>query len=147
METNYSKYNIYSLLKKKANTIFLSIIIFLFLLVCLSFFFVKFDTYSSFFGIYICTNQECFIKTTIPLNVTKELKENYKIEVNKKNHDLNIKTFGEVEIIDSKEAIQYLEILIPKQEFYNNQTISFYLESEKKNLWQIIMKALKGGDE
>jgi len=138
--------NIYSLKKKypKKIPIIISFLSFLTLLLLLAKF--QIETSLTLDGIYTCS-KTCSIKTVLPLNEIKKLREKEEIKVNQKKVPLKIKEFGEIMELENKLSVQNVILEIPKQDYYEKQTIEIQIIKEKESLLKLILKSMKGGEE
>ncbi len=115
----------------------------LILLIALSFFSVS--SSSSYTGIYSCNANICQIKTVIDLNTMYEIESNWQLLVHDELEDFNVIQFGD--FVEQESFVgQEVVLRVSKQDYYNNQTISFQIIKNKKNFWNIFLDTLKGGD-
>lgn len=138
--------NSYNLYKKKS--IFTKYglgIVILFLIGIIYLYDIRFESTLKIEGIYTCP-KTCLIKTQLPLNEIKKLNTKSKIKIKENFMPLKIKEFGKIEIYENKISVQEVNIEIPKQEFYEKQMVEVEILKEQENIYQIIYKALKGGD-
>lgn len=138
--------NSYNLYKKKS--IFTKYglgIVLLFLIGIIYLYDITFISTLKIEGIYTCT-KTCLIKTQLPLNEIKKLNTKSKIKIKENFMPLKIKEFGKIEIYENKISVQEVNIEIPKQEFYEKQMVEVEILKEQENIYQMIYKALKGGD-
>lgn len=120
--------------------------ILLFFLECVILHFIKFPNIKNFYGLYQCANIECTIKSSIPIDSISYFKENSEIEVNKKRIKIIKVLFLEISN-QNNQAYQTIAITIPKQEYFNHQTIPYAIKTDYEGMWSLLWKAMKGGDE
>ena len=146
MKTKTIWNNIYSLLKEKPKrkmfTMFIILSFLLFLLVIKE---VKFSKTERVEGVYL-SGTVCTIKSTIPYEIAKKLKNDMQIIIDKKVVPLKIKEFGKIDYITDSMVIQSITIEVPKLSFYEKQTIEYQIIFEKEPIYKILIKAMKGGD-
>lgn len=81
----------------------------------------------------------------IDLNTMYEIESNWQLLVHDELEDFNVIQFGD--FVEQESFVgQEVVLRVSKQDYYNNQTISFQIIKNKKNFWNIFLDALKGGD-
>lgn len=85
------------------------------------------------------------ITSFLQVSEVAELKTSQKLILNKQEQNLQIEKIYNPELVNNV-AIQQVVFEVPKQEFYENQTVSFVIQKTKKNIWEILWESLKGGD-
>ena len=81
----------------------------------------------------------------IDLNTMYELETNWKILFDGELQDFNVIEFGK--FVEQEGFVsQKVTLRVSKQDYYNDQTISFDVVKGKKNFWQVFFDILKGGD-
>lgn len=85
------------------------------------------------------------ITSFLQVSEVVELKTSQKLILNKQEQNLQIEKIYNPELVNNV-AIQQVVFKVPKQEFYENQTVSFVIRKTKKNIWEILWESLKGGD-
>lgn len=85
------------------------------------------------------------ITSFLQVSEVAELKTSQKLILNKQEQNLQIEKIYDPELVNNV-AIQQVVFEVPKQEFYENQTVSFVIQKTKKNIWEILWESLKGGD-
>ena len=138
--------NRFSLKKSKPKLKLVCVFSFLLLLTLIfSFSLISFDVGSTYEGVYSCQKNACTITSFFTVSEVVELKSTQRMIIDKKEQDLHIKKISDPEIMNNV-AISQVIFGVTKQEFYENQTVSFFIQKEKKNIWQILWDNLKGGD-
>lgn len=138
----------YNLAVVKAQTFqgdFLWLFLSCFGVLVLSLCFFSCSNLTSYSGVYSCNTNICQIDTVIDINTMYELQTNWKIILGDKVQEFHVIEFGEV-IEQDNFVGQKLSLRVPKQNYYNYQTISFSIVKGKKNFWRIFFELLKGGD-
>ena len=138
--------NRFSLKKRKPKIKILCFLSFTYLLFLVTFFvFFSFDFGTAYDGIYSCKKNHCTITSFLQVSEVVELKTSQKLILNKQEQNLQIEKIYDPELVNNV-AIQQVVFKVPKQEFYENQTVSFVIRKTKKNIWEILWESLKGGD-
>ena len=138
--------NRFSLKKINPQIKFLSFLSFGFLLFLLCFFFFfSFKSGLTYEGVYSCGKKECTITSYFLVSDILKMNDTQKFFLNKQEQDFKVSKIYDAEIINNV-AFQKVVFIIPKQDFYENQTVSFFIQKDEKNIWQILWENLKGGD-
>ncbi len=141
------KYNIYNLRRKKlplTNILICLVMIGILIYLLIN---LKIDNESkSYYGIYNNNNKSSYISTSLPIEVSKNLKENDKIFIDNKYYKLDVKSFGKIEEV-SNVSFQNLNINIPKLKYFDKQMILFSLNKHDVSFINTFIDILKGGDE
>lgn len=96
-------------------------------------------------GIYYCL-EDCYVKTMIPLEEIKKLKTNQILKIENQKIPLKIEKMSEIMELENIEPVQSVVIKVPKQDFFEKQTIELQIIKEKECLIKEILKAMKGGE-
>lgn len=122
-----------------------SLFFFLFLIFILAFSFIKFPKGKEYTGIYICEENNCFIHSVWPLEEVEKLQKNTEIIVDKKTILLSDITF-ENPTLENNIVTQEVIMKVPPENYYNYQTITYNVKQGEETIYEMLWKALKGGD-
>ena len=138
--------NRFSLKKLNPHIKFLSFLSFGFLLFLICFFWkFSFKSGLTYEGVYSCKKNVCTVTSYFLVSDILKMNDTQKFFLNKQEQDFKISNIYDAEIIQNV-AFQKIVFTIPKQDFYENQTVSFFIQKEEKNIWQILWENMKGGD-
>lgn len=139
------KYNLAVVKAQKFQDYFLWFFLICFVVLLISLCFFSCSSLSRYSGVYSCNTNICQIETMIDLNTMYELETNWKILFDGELQDFNVIEFGEFVEQDGFVS-QKVTLRVSKQDYYNDQTISFSIVKGKKTFWQVFFDNLKGGD-
>ncbi len=105
----------------------------------------SFEVGTLYEGVYSCQKNVCTIVSYLPVSEIVKLDDSQQIIVNKQEENLEILKINNLEVVNNV-AFQEITIKISKQNFYENQTVSFFLKQDSQNMWEILWQNLKGGD-
>jgi len=98
-------------------------------------------------GIYHC-DEKCVLHTMLPLDEVNFFTKNTQIVFDNELYSLNVLKFGEISNLENSfHSVQNLDILIPKNIYFENQVVTFKVLLKKESLFQVFIKFMKGGDE
>ena len=118
---------------------------FLFFLFLLFLFFFPIPKVVTGRGIYSC-EEVCTISSYLPYETVKKLNEKSELFLDKQKIPLQIIEFAEMEEVNHV-IYQGIVIEIPKQSYFEKETIEFTLCFQKDTFMSILWKSMKGGDE
>ena len=122
-----------------------SLFFFLFLIFILTFSLIRFPKGKEYTGIYICEDKNCFIHSVWPLEEVEKLQKNTEIIVDKKTILLSDITF-ENPTLENNIVTQEVIMKVPPENYYNYQTITYNVKQGEETIYEMLWKALKGGD-
>lgn len=146
--TPYNIFNVYALKKKKPELCFFYFIFLWLVIMFIIFSFIKISERISLNGIVSCENKICSIETVVTTEHLSFLSSDLEIEIAQQIYSIKSLDYGQLFYLDSTSSIgQKINISLDNFIYEENKLLSFVLKREDRNLWEIIWKSLKGGDE